>query len=105
MQNWIRIWNQRDISEIQKHLLIVGDLMGDCANCKEIGIDYKTATECPKCKQQFKYFTSRRFETHRGERFQLIKRLHQVRNDITWIDYEDFKKITGQQKARDIFSS
>ncbi|OGW79570.1 MAG: hypothetical protein A3G33_07175 [Omnitrophica bacterium RIFCSPLOWO2_12_FULL_44_17] len=105
MQCWIRIWAEKDLNDIQKHLLIAGDLMGDCGNCRELGISYKTAKECPKCKTPFKYVTSRRFASNPGERFRIVKHLHAARQDLTWIDYDDFKKLTGQQTARDFFSS
>ena|SRR3989338_9094946 len=105
MESWIRVWTTKDINEIQKHLLIVGDLMGDCAHCRELGIEYKTATKCPNCGTEFKYFTSRRFETHPSERFQIVKRVHMLRSDMLWIDYDDFKKLTGRQQAKDFFLS
>ncbi len=105
MAQWLRVWKQADIEDILKHLLIIGDLSGDCASCRHLGISYKTATECPNCKTPFKYFTSRRFETHPGERFQIVKRACEIRSDILWIDYDDYKKLTGRQQARDFFSS
>ena len=104
MSNWIRVWGQKDISEIEKHLMIIGDLKGDCASCREIGLDPKSAKECPKCRTPFRYVTSRRFETHSGERFQIVRRFHEFRNDLIWIDYDDYKKLTGRQKARDFFA-
>ena len=104
MKSWLRVWAEHDISEIEKHLLIVGDAMGDCAQCKELGLDYKTVKQCPNCKTLFSYVTSRRFESNPGERFQIVRRLCSVRGDLIWIDYDDYKKLTGRQKARDFFS-
>ena len=105
MNGWIRSWSQKDISEIEKHLLILGDLKADCSNCKELGLDYKTVKRCPKCQTPFIYVSSRRFETHPGERFQILRRLGETRNDLICIDYDDYKKLTGRQKARDFFAS
>ena len=105
MTSWIRIWAQKDISDIEKHLLILGDLSSGCASCRELGLDSKTVKECPRCKTLFQYVTSRRFESNPGERFQIVRRLSELRNDLTWVDYDDYKKLTGRQKARDFFSS
>jgi hypothetical protein len=104
VQTWIRVWAQKDLSEIQKHLLIVGDVKGDCGSCREFGLDYKTVTTCPNCKSEFTYITSRRFESNPGERFQIVKRLGLIRHDLTWVDYDDYRKLTGRQKAQEFFS-
>ncbi len=100
---WIRVWKDEHLAEIQAHLMVVGDLKGNCASCKELNLDYKTARQCPHCGTQFKYITSRRFESHPGERFQIVKRLSDIRKDLTWIDYDDYKKLTGREKAKDFF--
>ena len=104
MQVWLRVWTRKNLSEIEQHLLIVGDARGDCASCREIGLDYKTVKECPQCHTMFKYVTSRRFETHPGERFGIVKRLNEARDDLVWIDYDDYKKLTGRQRAREFFA-
>ena len=103
MESWIRVWTRKDISDVQKHLLIIGDTLADCASCREIGLDLKTAKRCPGCQAEFRYVTSRRFESHPSERFQIIKHLSESRSDLTWIDYEDYRKITGRQQAREFF--
>ena len=102
---WIRVWKDENLSDIGSHLMIVGDLTANCASCKELNLDYKTAKQCPQCGTAFKYVTSRRFESHPGERFQIVKRLHDVRQDLTWIDYDDYKKLTGREKAKEFFGS
>ena len=104
MKTWIRTWVEKELSEIEKHLLIIGDAKGDCANCRELGLDYRTVSTCPNCHTVFSYVTSRRFESNPGERFQIVKRLGQIRNDLVWIDYDDYKKLTGRQRAREFFS-
>ena len=101
MKVWLRTWVEKDLADIEKHLLVVGDSLGDCAQCRELGLDYKTVKECPGCHTPFLYVTSRRFESHPAERFQIVKRLNAARSDLAWIDYDDYKKLTGRQKARD----
>lgn len=104
MRTWIRIWQEKELPDIEKHLLIIGDIKGDCAQCRELGLDYKTVKQCPNCNTIFQYVTCRRFGTHPGERFQIVKRLAQIRNDLTWVDYDDYKTLTGRQRAREFFS-
>lgn len=103
MRAWIRVWQEKELTEIEKHLLIVGDTLADCGQCRELGIDYRNATQCPKCGTTFSYITSRRFESNPGERFHIVKRLSETRRDLSWIDYDDYRKLTGRQKARDFF--
>ena len=100
---FLRTYREYDIEEVKNHLLIMGDLSGDCAACRELGIDSYTAKTCPKCGTTFKYLTSRRLEAHAGERFQLVRRMQEKRADLIFIDYTDFSKTLGQKKARDFF--
>ena len=100
----LRTWQYYDIEEVVKHLLILGDVSGDCGACRELGIAYLEARECPKCKTNFKYVTSRRLETHPGERFQIVGRLKEKRPELAFIDYEDYKRTIGRKKARDFFA-
>lgn len=102
-REYLRTWKDYDIEEVERHLLILGDLTGDCAACRELGIAYLIAKECPKCKTIFRYVTSRRLETHPGERFQVVSRLHERRPELAFIDYEDYKRTIGRKKARDFF--
>lgn len=100
----IRVFREMDLDEIHKHLLIMGDLTGDCAPCRALGIDFYKAGVCPECGTPFKFLTSRRLENHPGERFQLVRRMGEKRPDLTFIDYGDYQKLMGQKKAREFFS-
>lgn len=100
---WIRVWEEKQLPEIEQHILIVGDAFGDCGPCRQLGLDYKTVKECPNCHTPFRYVTSRRFESNPGERFHIVKRLAQTRKDLVWIDYQDYKNLTGKQRAREFF--
>ncbi len=104
MSEFLRTWKSYDLEEVEKHLMILGDVSGDCASCRQLGIHYLEAKECPQCKTPFKYVTSRRLETHPGERFQLAARLRDKRPDLSFIDYEDYRKTLGRKKARDFFA-
>lgn len=104
-KEFIRVYREFDMDEVAKHLLIMGDLSGDCASCRCLGIDYYSAGMCPECGVPFKYVTSRRLEGNPGERFQLARRMRDKRPDLTFIDYTDYQKLMGQKKARDFFGS
>jgi len=99
----LRTYREFDLDEVSKHLLIMGDLSGDCASCRALGIDFYKAGVCPECETPFKYLTSRRLETHAGERFHLVRRMSEKRPDLAFIDFTDYQKLMGEKKARDFF--
>ncbi len=104
MSFYLRVWQACNIEEISKCLLIVGDVTADCSACRELGIDYTKAEVCPKCGVKFHFITSRntgRLDANRGG---TVKRIKDRRPNLTFIDYEDYKEITGKQKAREFFS-
>ena len=103
MPFYIRVWQPCVVEEITRHLLIVGDVTADCAHCRELGIDYGQARNCPKCGTDFRFIASRltsRLDRNRGSN---VKRIKERRPDLTFVDYEDYKEITGKQQARDFF--
>jgi len=102
-REFLRTWRDFDLDEVQQHLLILGDVSGDCAACRELGIKYLEAKECPRCKTAFKYVTSRRLELNPSERFRIVARLRERRPDLLFIDYEDYKRTLGRKKAREFF--
>lgn len=99
----MRVFKGFDLEEVKKHLVIAGDLTGDCASCRELGIDYLKATSCPNCGTYFKYVASRRLDAHPGERFQFARRIEEKRPDLMMIDHSDFTHAVGHKKARDFF--
>ena len=100
---YIRIWQSCDIQGITKHLLIVGDITADCANCRELGIPYAGTRNCHKCGTDFKFITSRNAGKLDRGRGATVKRIKDRCPDLTFIDYDDYKEITGKQQARDFF--
>ena len=103
MNFYIRIWQACNIEEISKHLLIVGDLTADCANCRELGIEYAHTKNCPKCGIDFRFIAARNTGALDRGRGATVKRIKDRRPDLTFIDYTDYKEITGKQQARDFF--
>ena len=103
-REYLRTFKLYDLEEVKKYLLFAGDLSGDCAACRALGIDVYTAKSCPGCGTPFRYLTSRRLEAHAGERFQFARRMHDKRPDLVVIDYTDYTKAMGHKKARDFFA-
>ena len=103
MSFYIRVWQACDIEGITKHLLIVGDLTADCASCRELGIPYAQTKNCPKCGTDFRFITSRNAGKLGRDRGGTVRRIKDRRPDLTFIDYDDYKEITGKQQARDFF--
>src|SRR3989338_253802 len=103
MSFYIRIWQSCDVGGITRHLLVVGDVTADCANCRELGIDYANAKTCPKCGTNFNFIASRNTGKLDKNRGGTVKRIKDRRPDLTMIDYEDYKERTGKQQARDFF--
>ena len=98
---YLRVWQNVDIESVKRHLMIVGDLTGDCASCRSFGIKYIEARQCPECKTPFHFVALRTGSSLRsaGPR---VKRIKEQRPDLTFIDYEDFRTVTGKLNARDI---
>lgn len=99
---YLRIWQNCNIEEVTKHLMIVGDLTADCASCRELGIEYAQAKTCPKCGTTFRFMSLRSSKLD-GPRGTAAKRLKDRRPDLTLIDYDDYKEITGKNSAREFF--
>jgi len=103
-QHYLRTFRAFQLDEVKNHLIVIGDLSGNCASCNRLGINAYDAKTCPECGTVFKYIASRRLETHPAERFQLARRLGEKRPDLLLIDYQDYQKAAGDKAARDFFS-
>lgn len=101
-EEYMRVFKLLDFEDVKKHLLILGDLSSDCGACREIGLD-SSAAVCPNCGCGFKYVTSRRLQAHPGERFRIVRRYLEKNPYAVFIDYEDYDKLHGKKKVRDIF--
>ncbi len=100
--NYIRIWQACDIEQISKHLIIVGDITADCANCREFGIEYAQARSCPKCGTEFKFIACR---SAGGQTMgTAVRRITSRCPNLTFVDYGDYKSLIGKKEARDFFN-
>ncbi len=97
-ERFLRIYKKYHLDEVKFHLLTYGALSGTCANCKHMDLRLDTL-QCPECKNEFKFIAFQNVRDHLPK----MLRIAQERPNITFIDYDDFKKIEGEEKARDIF--
>ena len=98
---FIRVAQQLDYDDVSKHLLIVGDLTGDCFSCREVGIDYGREKYCPQCKTNFKYISYRKpTDFIKGAQ---IAKICLKRPDLTYVEYSDIKEIADRLKVKSFF--
>ena len=97
----IRTIKEFNLDDVSKHLLVVGDLTGDCFNCKELGLDYLKINICPNCKADFRYITSRK-SGNTG--LKPLFNLHRKRSDLVCIEFGDLKQHKDREKAKDFLS-
>ena len=99
--DYIRIWTEMDISEIENHIIMVEDKFGHCPGCKKIGIELKDVKKCPECEREFKYMSSKEA---RGGKYDIIDRIKKKLPDLTFVDYDDYIRLTSKNKAKSLFN-
>ncbi|HAJ56570.1 MAG TPA: hypothetical protein DCL35_02245 [Candidatus Omnitrophica bacterium] len=99
--HFFRIAREMDYDEVSKHLLIVGELTGDCFSCREVGINYTREKYCPQCKTDFKYISYRKAAD--AITTGAIARICTRRPDLVYVEYKDIKEIADRQKVKNIF--
>ncbi len=99
--NFIRIWNEIDIEEMKEHIVMVDDISGFCPNCKKIGISLKNLKECPECNREFKYVSSKEAK---GGKHEIVTRTIKKLPELTFIDYDDYHRLTNQKAAEGLFN-
>ena len=100
---YLRIWQSVAIDGIKKNLLQIGDSLGNCENCKEVGLDYKVVKTCPNCGTAFQYAIAKNASSAHSGRSGVIKKLVACRQDLTFIDYDDYKLLLGRSEAKKFF--
>jgi len=96
-ERFLRVYKKFYFDELKAHTLLYGALSGSCSNCRTMDIKLDVL-QCPSCKNVFKYIG---FINPREHLPKMLKIAHD-RPDITFIDYDDFKKIEGELRAKDI---
>lgn len=99
----MRIWKDVSIEDIQKSVLVIGDINAYCGACKEIGLPYKTVKACPKCAAQFRYSTSKLVSGNSPGKYKEVGRITEARPDLTFLDFDDYNRLTTRSKAHELF--
>ena len=81
-KEFIRLWIEGDVTEIAKSLLIVGESFSDCANCRQLGLDFSKTKSCPQCHTEFKYVTCRHSSGSSPDRFHWLKKIKEKRPEL-----------------------
>jgi hypothetical protein len=95
-ERFLRIYKKMDFTSVKSHLLIYGALSGSCASCKAMDIKID-APKCPQCSSEFKFIAFLNVRDHMPK----MLRLSSERPDLTFVDYDDFKKVEGALKAEE----
>ncbi len=96
-ERYIRIYKKFYFDELKAHTLLYGMLSGSCSACKEVDVKLD-ATVCPACKQPFKFIAFQNVRDHLPK----MKRLAHERPDVLFIDYDDYKRLEGEERAKSI---
>ena len=96
-ERFLRIYKKFHLDEVKTHLLTYGALSGSCAHCKELDVKLDAQT-CPQCKTLFKYIAFQNVKDHLPK----MLRISHERPDIIFVDYDDFKRLEGEEKAKGI---
>ena len=96
-ERFFRIYKKFYFDELKFHTLLYGALSGSCSHCKcmDIKLDVKA---CPSCKNVFKHIG---FMNPKDHRLKMLK-IAQERPEIIFLDYDDFKRIEAELRAKDI---
>ena len=98
----IRVWSALDPDEVNKHLLLMDDHYGICANCKQTGLVYLEHKTCPNCKTEFRFLATRM--TSPGEVGKLLNRIRSEGLQLQVIDRGDFEKSSAKKAIDNLFS-
>lgn len=96
---YIRIWVKKDLNEIKKHLMVIDDFYGICANCKEPNLNFVQNKICPKCKTEFKYITS----NNKAQIGKILNRIELEKLSLVLLEKEDWDKAIAKQSMNSIF--
>jgi hypothetical protein len=97
---YMRVWNEVDLNDIEEHIIIVDDKNGHCPGCKKIGIELNNLKICPSCGREFKYVTSKDAQ---GGKFDIVMRTRKKLPDLVFVDYGDYEPEIGRKKAAGLF--
>ncbi len=95
---FIRVYRKHDLDDIKEHLLICGELSASCSKCSHMGLKVEIP-QCPECLTEFRYVAFRNIRENMAKMLKLIE----SRKELVIVDFDDFKKMTGEAKAQEFF--
>lgn len=98
MQGYLRVWKELDLNDIEKYLLVIGELSSECYSCHKVGLEVGINI-CPNCNTAFKYMGFRR-----NVDMNYLRKLREQFPYIVFIDFDDFKKMINKRDARNLFN-
>lgn len=93
----IRVYQHLEFDVVRDHTLEYGALSGVCSKCKHLNIKIDV-TQCPSCQTSFNYIAFQNIKEHLPK----VLKMLQEHRDVVFIDYQDFKRIEGEIRARNI---
>ncbi len=94
----LRVYKPLDVHKVKEHILIYGDLSGQCGHCQNMDVKLEMSS-CPNCRTDFRYIAFRNVLHHMPK----IININLNRQDLTIIDFDDYSRILGAKKAEDFF--
>lgn len=98
---FLRTVKELFLEEVAGHLLVVGDLSGDCFSCREVGLNYASVKQCPHCGVDFRYVASRKSKI---SGIKILSSLQRKRPDLVCIELEDMLYFKNRERAKDLFA-
>lgn len=95
----IRIYQDIDIDEVKKHLMLIDDLYGSCANCKNLGLNFVKDRTCPQCNTTFEYLATR----SPSETGKILARIRHENLPLKLIDRGDYDKASATDALGNLF--
>jgi len=100
--DFIRIWKEMDLDEIEKHIVLVDDIQGFCPSCKKTGIKYEDFEKCPSCGIAFKYAATRE-KAESSASDLIIAKIHRKAPHLVIVDYTDYSSLLNKMKTKSLF--
>lgn len=97
----VRVWQKLNVEAVRKQLLIIDDLYGSCASCKQLGLNYLKDTQCTGCGTTFRYLATTLRKP--GEVARILARIEKEGLDLTVLDRDDFERAEAKDALNDLF--
>lgn len=97
----IRIYQDVEIDQVKKHLMLIDDLYGSCANCKNLGLNFVQDRTCPQCNTTFEYLATR----SPSETGKILSRIRAEKLPLKLIDRGDYDKAVAGDALGGLFKS